>query len=84
MEMVLIPVAIVSGMGLIFGLILSYVSTKFEVKVDDRIEKVREALPGANCGACGFTGCDNYAEAIVNGSEINLCPVGGPDLDKTK
>ncbi|ANW99638.1 ferredoxin [Thermoclostridium stercorarium subsp. thermolacticum DSM 2910] len=80
MEMVLFPVALVSGLGLIFGLILSYASVKFEVKVDDRIAKVREALPGANCGACGFSGCDNYAEAIVNGAEINRCPVGGPEL----
>lgn len=80
MEMVLLPVAIVSGLGLVFGLMLSYASVKFEVEADDRVAKVREALPGANCGACGFTGCDNYAEAIVNGAEINKCPVGGPEL----
>lgn len=80
MEIVLIPVAIVSGMGLVFGLLLSYVSVKFQVKVDDRIERVREVLPGANCGACGFTGCDNYAEAVVNGADINLCPVGGAEV----
>lgn len=80
MEVVLVPVAIVSGLGLVFGLILSYASVKFEVKSDERIESVREVLPGANCGACGFTGCDNYAEAIVNGAEINLCPVGGADV----
>ncbi|NLX76643.1 MAG: RnfABCDGE type electron transport complex subunit B [Clostridiaceae bacterium] len=80
MGAILIPVAIVSGLGLVFGIILSYASVKFEVKGDDRTEKVREALPGANCGACGFTGCDNYAEAIVNGAEINLCPVGGSEL----
>ncbi len=42
--MVLFPVALVSGLGLIFGLILSYASVKFEVKVDDRIAKVREAF----------------------------------------
>lgn len=80
MGVILIPIAIVSGLGIIFGLILSYASVKFEVKVDDRVAKVREALPGANCGACGFTGCDNYAEAIANGSEINRCPVGGAEL----
>lgn len=80
METVLIPVAMVSGLGLVFGLILSYASVKFEVKTDDRIAKVREALPGANCGACGFPGCDNYAEAVVNGAELNRCPVGGSDL----
>lgn len=80
MEVILLPVAIVSGIGLVLGIMLSYASVKFAVKTDDRIERVREALPGANCGACGFTGCDNYAEAIVNGAEINRCPVGGADV----
>ena len=48
------------------------------VTVDERVVQVREVLPGANCGACGFTGCDNYADAVVeDGAETNLCPVGG-------
>ncbi len=55
-----IPVIIVSGLGLLFGIVLSYASKKFEVKPDENIEKIRELLPGANCGACGFTGCDQY------------------------
>ena len=76
METVLIPVAIVSGLGLIFGIILSYVSVKFEVKADERIEAVRDVLPGANCGACGYSGCDGYAQAVVDGASITLCPVG--------
>ena len=80
METVLIPVAIVSGLGLIFGIILSYVSVKFEVKADERIEAVRDVLPGANCGACGYSGCDGYAQAVVDGASITLCPVGGAGL----
>ncbi|HHY63479.1 MAG TPA: ferredoxin, partial [Clostridiaceae bacterium] len=50
--MILIPIAVISGLGLVFGLGLSYASKVFEVKVDERIAKVREMLPGANCGAC--------------------------------
>ncbi|NLK68723.1 MAG: RnfABCDGE type electron transport complex subunit B [Clostridiaceae bacterium] len=80
METVLIPVAIVSGLGLIFGIILSYVSVKYEVKADERIEAVRDVLPGANCGACGYSGCDGYAQAVVDGASITLCPVGGAGL----
>ena len=78
-----IPVIIVSGLGIFFGLALSYASKKFEVKPDENIEKIRGLLPGANCGACGFTGCDQYAEAVAGGAEITLCPVGGQDLAET-
>lgn len=75
---ILIPVSIISGLGLVFGLGLSYASKVFEVKVDERIGKVRDLLPGANCGACGFSGCDGLAEAIVNeGIPASRCPVGG-------
>jgi len=62
---VLIPTAIVGGVGLLAGLGLSVASKKFEVKVDERVGLVREVLPGANCGACGQTGCDAFAEAVV-------------------
>ncbi len=75
---ILIPVSIISGLGLAFGLGLSYASKVFEVKVDERIGAVREMLPGANCGACGYSGCDGLAEAIVNeGVHASKCPVGG-------
>ena len=51
----------------------------FEVKKDERIPLVRAALPGANCGGCGYPGCDALAEAIVKGdAPANACPVGGP------
>lgn len=65
-------------MGLIFGIILGFAGKVFSVKTDERISKITEALPGANCGACGFTGCAAYADSIVNsGSTVNLCSVGG-------
>ena len=41
---------------------------------------VLEALPGANCGACGFTGCDGYAKALLTpGTKTNLCVPGGAE-----
>lgn len=76
---IIIPVAILSGLGLFFGVGLAYASRIFEVKEDERVGKVREQLPGANCGACGYSGCDGLAEAIVkDGVPTNKCPVGGP------
>jgi electron transport complex protein RnfB len=54
-------------LGLIFGLILAYLSQKFKVRKDPKVEEVRAVLPGANCGACGMAGCDAFAEAVVAG-----------------
>lgn len=66
------------GVAAVFGLVLTFASKKFAVPVDERIAMVREALPGANCGACGFAGCDAFAEAIVDGrADIAGCKPGG-------
>jgi len=74
-------VIIVAVIGLISGLILSVASVVFAVPVDEKQEAVRECLPGANCGACGYSGCDGYAKALVDGTaEIGLCSPGGPDV----
>jgi electron transport complex protein RnfB len=79
-DLIWIPVVIIGGLGLIFGLVLSIASKKFEVKVDERIEKVRELLPGANCAACGHTGCDGFAEAVVEGKAgVSGCPASGAE-----
>ena len=60
------------------GVVLGWAKRKFHVDVDARIEAVTAALPGANCGGCGFVGCASYAEAVVEkGAACTLCPVGG-------
>lgn len=69
------------SLGLAFGLILAVASYIFKVECDERIEKINEILPGANCGGCGFPGCGGYAEAVVlNDADITLCAPGGPAL----
>jgi Na+-translocating ferredoxin:NAD+ oxidoreductase RNF subunit RnfB len=66
------------ALALIYGLGLAFASRKFYVEVDPKIEKITEALPAANCAACGYAGCAGYAEAIVqNGEAINKCAPGG-------
>lgn len=78
MQNIVTAAGVVGGVGLLFGLILSTASRIFHVKVDYRVEAVREALPGANCGACGFPGCDAFAaEVALNDGPVNGCPVGG-------
>ena len=56
MTQILIPVLIVAVIGLIAGVGLALASKFMAVPVDERQEQLREALPGANCGACGFSG----------------------------
>ncbi|MCY6959319.1 RnfABCDGE type electron transport complex subunit B [Clostridium brassicae] len=78
MNELLFPVLALGGLALLFGLVLGYSSKKFAVEVDPKIPQVRECLPGANCGGCGFAGCDAYAEAVVtSGAAPNACPIGG-------
>ncbi|MBU3128100.1 RnfABCDGE type electron transport complex subunit B [Clostridium tagluense] len=81
MNNLLYPVLSIGGMGLVFGVVLGYANKKFHVPVDPKVPLVREALPSANCGACGFAGCDAYAAAVVEGgTPLNLCSVGGASV----
>lgn len=76
----LIPALILGVCGVLAGVLLTVASKIFYVKVDERVEKISESLPQANCGACGFAGCADYADAIVNnGAATNLCRPGGSD-----
>ena len=80
MNSILVAGGSLGAMGLIFGAGLAYASQKFAVEVDPRVTAVREAVPGANCGGCGYPGCDGFAVAVVAGeAPITGCPVGGPD-----
>ena len=75
---ILIAVAILGGLGLIFGLILAIASKVFYVEADPRLEQLTACLPGANCGGCGYAGCATYAEAVLNGeAPIGNCASGG-------
>lgn len=77
---ILTAVGVLGLMGLLFGLLLTLTSKVFSVPSDPRRDAVRDALPSANCGACGFPGCDGCADAIASGkAPVNACPVGGAD-----
>ncbi len=76
-----IPVVII---GIICGAVLVIASKLMAVKEDERFPKIRECLPGANCGACGFAGCDGYAKALCEkeGTPTNLCVPGADAVSK--
>lgn len=73
-----VPIVGLGGLGLIFGLFLGYAAKKFSVEVDPKVEQIREILPGANCGGCGYPGCSGFAENLVSGkAKLDLCAPGG-------
>ncbi|MCD8326602.1 MAG: RnfABCDGE type electron transport complex subunit B [Lachnospiraceae bacterium] len=68
----------VGAVGLLIGLLLCLAGKKFAVEENETEAAVRAALPGNNCGGCGYAGCDGLAQAIAQGSApVNACPVGG-------
>ena len=90
-------VLVLGGIGLIFGVILTAAHKKLSVKVDERLPVIRGMLGGANCGACGFAGCDAFAAALLSGeakpeqcsviSSDSLAAIGGVlgvEVDETE
>ncbi|MGX8706016.1 MAG: RnfABCDGE type electron transport complex subunit B [bacterium] len=78
MQIIIITTLVIAVVGIIVGAGLVFTGKKFYVEVDAREAAVRECLPGNNCGACGFAGCDAMAAAIASGeAPVNGCPVGG-------
>ena len=79
----ILPVTVFAATGLVSGVLLTVASKIFEVKTDERIEKISEILPQANCGSCGYAGCADYADAIISkGEKANLCRPGGTETAK--
>ncbi len=77
MNPVISAVLIVGGVGLVCSLLLVVANHFFRVEEEELTKKIRECLPGANCGACGFTGCDLYAKEVALGNVApNLCIPG--------
>ena len=71
---ILYPALAIGAIGLFFGAVLAIASIIFRIDRDERIDKIEEILPGANCGGCGFAGCSAFAKAIVeNGARITSC-----------
>ena len=78
---ILYALLIVAAIGLVAGVLLALASHFFAVPENPMTKAVRECLPGANCGACGYAGCDAYAAAVAEGKAApNLCIPGGPDV----
>ncbi|MFH0895728.1 MAG: RnfABCDGE type electron transport complex subunit B [Bacteroidota bacterium] len=80
-ELILYSIIVMGSIGLLAGVLLFVVARKFYVKEDPRIALIREILPGANCGGCGYPGCNAFAEAIAKSEDMGdfFCPVAGSE-----
>ena len=83
-EAILIAVLTVTVIGILCAVMLVLAAKFMSVKENEVELKIRECLPGANCGACGYSGCDGYAKALAEGKEekTNLCIPGADAVSK--
>ena len=78
MNIIVVTTLAITVIGAVVGTGLVFTGKKFHVETDQRETDIREVLPGNNCGACGYAGCDAMAAAMVAGdAPANGCPVGG-------
>ena len=81
---ILLAVGTMLILALFMAYVLGWANVKFHVELDPRQQAVQDALPGANCGGCGYVGCNEYAEAVVvDNAPVDKCPVGGEDCAAT-
>lgn len=78
---ILWAVLLMAGLAVILALLIVLFSTIFHVEEDPRIAAVEKMLPNYNCGACGYAGCHDLAEALVNGEvkKVSQCKAGKKD-----
>jgi len=58
-------IIVMGGLGVLFGVFLTYFHIKFRVEENPLIKSLHLLLPNANCGACGYPGCSAFAEALL-------------------
>jgi len=77
MSTFVLSILVLGVMGFVVAILLGLAADYFKVEVDPRVEEILKILPGANCGVCGYAGCRQFAESIVNGkAPITGCLVG--------
>lgn len=85
MTILLWTLIVLVSISVVAAALLYFVSQKFKVVEDPRIDDVEAALPGANCGGCGHPGCRGFADAFVKSEDVTdfFCPVGGNSVMAT-
>jgi len=80
MSLPVIAILLTGLLGVVLGIVIGFIAKAFAVETDERIEKVEELLPGANCGGCGYAGCADFAKGVVaQKATPDQCPVCSPE-----
>ena len=78
---IILAVCVMLILAGIFAVLLGWANARWHVEVPAKLQQLIDVMPGANCGGCGYVGCEEYAEAIFHGqAPPDKCPVGGADL----
>jgi RnfABCDGE-type electron transport complex B subunit len=78
MSTIIVTIIVSFLLALFLGILLGFFKKIFAVPVDEKAAKVRDVLPGANCGGCGYPGCDGFAAAVAAGTApVDGCAAGG-------
>ncbi len=80
MNAMLLAIALLGGMGLVGSVVIVGASKALATDEDERLGTLVEILPGANCGSCGYPGCEGYAKAMLDGAACNACGPGGAEV----
>ncbi len=80
-NLLLTAILLLGGLGFLMGILLSFAHSKLRVEINAKVAQIRDYVPGANCGACGFPGCEAFAEAVAKGEADPFgCPVSDEDV----
>ncbi len=75
---IILAVCVMLALAGVFAVLLGWANVRWHVHVPDQLQHLMDAMPGANCGGCGYIGCSEYAEAVFHeGAPPDKCPVGG-------
>ncbi|MCQ2592399.1 MAG: RnfABCDGE type electron transport complex subunit B [Treponema sp.] len=78
MNTIIYTIIVAIVIAFLLGVLLGLFKKIFHVDTDPKVQKVRDALSGANCGGCGFAGCDAFAGAVVKDeAPTDGCVAGG-------
>ncbi len=76
---ILVALAALGGLGALFGFSLGFFGPR-----GGSPDRIGDALPGLNCGVCGYAGCEAYAGALAKKKvDPGLCLPGGEKVEKT-
>lgn len=80
LEIILLAAGTMAVLAVVAAWVLGWANRAFRVVVDPKVEAAIVLLPGANCGGCGYVGCQAYGEAVAKGEVVTKCTVGGPSV----